>query len=481
MWPSVGSDIGHTPAMRLQGVITTGIYCRGNCTARPNPDNVRPVRNAAAALASGYRPCLLCRPDRLPGLGLETPSAEVAHAVRLIADGFLDRATTDVLAERIGYSTRQLVRLFHEHVGASPDFVARARRAHLARRLLDESDLSIPNVASAAGFSSTRQMTRVMRDLFRFSPSQLRAKRRRDDRLEPLDGGLRLRLPFEGSLDVPRLIDYLAARAIPGVETVVEGVYRRTANTCGYPGVIELLPAHRDGHVEAILHLATFGSIVEQVSRARALLGLDADAEGARRHLRRDPLLGPLIRRRPGLRLPGAWDRFETAVRIIIGQQVSVAGASTVTGALAERFGASIDTPLPDGLARMFPGPAALAQLEPRDLAMPRARARTVRSFAAAVASGQLDLLGRATLEETVAELVALPGIGPWTAHFIAGRVMGHADAFPASDLGLRRSASALLGVSELISARDLDQLAEAWRPFRSTAAAYLWMAEEKS
>ncbi|MFK7988632.1 MAG: AlkA N-terminal domain-containing protein [Sandaracinaceae bacterium] len=464
--------------MRLQGVTTTGIYCRATCTARPRQENVRPMRNAVEAMSSGYRPCLLCRPDRLPEIGLGAPSVEVAFALRLIADGYLDDATTDALATRIGYSRRHLVRLFEEHVGASPDFVARARRAHLARRLLDESGASIASVAFASGFRSVRQMNRVMRRLFGFSPSELRKKRRAHDRLDPLDGGLRLRVPYPGPLAVPDVISYLGARAIPGVESVVDGRYRRTMRTCGFPGVVEVAPGDEQT-LEVTMHLATFGSILDQVERVRGLFGLRRDGREAEAALAQDRLLGPLVRRRSGIRLAGAWDRFETAVRIIVGQQVSVAGATTVTGRLATRFGEAIDLPLPGPLCRIFPTPAALAEADDADFDMPRSRARTIRAFAAAVATGELDLARVDPLEETLARLQALPGIGPWTANLIAARVMNHGDAFPSSDLGLRRAAGAQLGRDAPLSTAELESLAESWRPFRATAAAYLWMSEE--
>ncbi|HEX5053379.1 MAG TPA: AlkA N-terminal domain-containing protein [Planctomycetota bacterium] len=467
--------------MQLQGVTTTGIYCRADCTARPRPGNVRPVRNALAALAAGFRPCLLCRPDRLPDLGLDGATLappEIAHAVRMIAEGYLDEASTEQLATRIGYSTRHLVRLFEQHIGATPDFVARALRAHLARRLLDESDLSITQVALAAGFSSIRQMNRVMRELFGFAPSVLRAKRSRGVALDALDGGLRLRVPYRGALDARRLIGHLAARATPGVEAVENGSYWRTLNTCGHPGVLQVRDPGCGGHLEAVLHLATFGSIVEQVERVRNLFGLHRDAEGAEKLLRRDALLGPLVRRQPGLRLLGAWDRFETAVRIVVGQQVSVRGASTVTGRLAERFGERVPVALPGRLRFLFPSAGALAKAGTRDLGMPEARARTIVHLAARVASGELDLSRPAPLEQTLATLQAVPGIGPWSAHLIAARVMGEPDAFPASDLGLRKAAATLLGRTEPVAVRELEELAQAWRPHRSTAAAYLWMAE---
>lgn len=465
--------------MKLQGVVTTGIYCRATCTARPDPRNVRPMRNAVEAMASGFRPCLLCRPDRLPGLGLEQPASEVAYALRLIADGYLDRENTDTLAERIGYSTRQLARLFAKHVGASPDFVARARRAHLARRLIDETELSITRIAEAAGFSSIRQMNRVVRELFGFAPTELRGKRTRGEPLQPLDGGLRLRVPYRPPLPSGALIEYLGARAIPGVETVHEGVYRRTMNTCGFPGVVEVQGRARGNDLEATMHLATFGSILDQVDRIRSLFALDTDDTLGRAKLRRDRWLGPLVRRAPGLRLPGAWDRFETAVRIIVGQQVSVAGASTTLGKIVSRFGEPVAVPVGGGLSSLFPSPEALASADESAFGMPSARARTIRGFAAAVASGELDLAATRSLEATIEELCRLRGVGPWTAHLIAARVYGQNDAFPSSDLGLRRSAARLLGKSEPVSASALDELAEGWRPHRSLAAAYLWIAAD--
>jgi len=462
----------------LQGVVTTGIYCRADCVGRPKPENVRPVRNAVSALAQGFRPCLLCRPDRLPDSDAEPADVEVAHALRLIAEGYLDDADTTQLADRIGYSVRHLVRLFEQQVGASPDFVARARRAHLARRLLDESNMAIASIAFAAGFSSVRQMNRVMRDLFGFSPSALRAKRSRGEPLAALDGGLRLRVAYAGRLNGRQTIDYLGARAIPYVEAVQDGTYRRTMRTCGFPGVVEVTDPEDGRHLSATLHLATFGSIIDEVERIRGLFATRRGGADALRVLRRDPLLGPLVRRRPGLRMPGAWDGFETAVRIIVGQQVSVAGASTVTGRIAERFGERIDASLPGGLKYLFPSPEVLAKAKPRGFSMPQARAETVVGFAAAVANGDIDLTRVAPLDQTVAALTKLRGMGPWSAHLIAGRVMGAADAFPASDLGLRRAAARLMGRSEPLSATELEQRAAPWRPFRATAAAHLWMSE---
>lgn len=462
--------------MQIQGVATTGIYCRADCRARPNAENIRPMPNVIAALAAGYRPCLRCRPDRLPDMGLTETSPQVAHALRLVADGYLDDACSEDLARRVGYSARQLTRLFEAEIGASPDFVARACRAHMARRLLDESDLKVTDIAFAAGFQSIRQMNRVMRDLFGFSPSELRRKRRRGDVLEALDGGLRLRVPYHGVYNVERMIAYLSSRGIPGVEEVVGDVYRRTINTCGHPGVVEVQDAGDGQHLEVTLHLATFASVLEQVRRVRSLFGLTRDDHGAEAALGRDAHLGPWLRACPGLRLPGAYDAFETSIRVLIGQQVSVAGASTVCGRLVARLGERIDAPLPGSLHSLFPTANAIAAADVSVLDMPKARARAIIGFAQAVATGELDLYARESLEDTRRRLQAFPGIGPWSADLIAARAMDHTDAFPASDLGLRKSAARAFGREEIVSARELEQRSLSWRPWRTTAIAYLWM-----
>ncbi len=436
--------------------------------------------NVIAAMAAGYRPCLLCRPDRLPDLGLGDTSPQVAHALRLIVEGALDHTSGAELATRVGYSQRQLTRLFEAELGASPDFIARACRAHLARRLLDESDLSITKIAFTAGFSSIRQMNRVMRELFGFAPSALRAKRRRGDALDPLDGGLHLRIPYDEPFDARRTIAYLASRAIPGVSEVEDGTYRRTINACGYPGVAEVCDG--DGSfLRVTLHLASFGSILEQVQRARSLFGITRHDAAAYPALRRDEIIGPLVRRRPGLRLPGAWDRFETSIRILVGQQISVAGASTVCGRLVKRFGQRIEIPLRGSIHSLFPTATALSQAAPEDLDMPRARGRAIIGFARAVASGQLDLYRADPLPQTLAALEALPGIGPWTANLIAARVFDQPDAFAASDLGLRKAVTQRLQLPERISTSRLDRLSQDWSPWRSTAIAYLWMSEDLS
>ncbi|MEM8708269.1 MAG: AlkA N-terminal domain-containing protein, partial [Actinomycetota bacterium] len=395
-------------------------------------------------------------------------------AVHLIADGFLDRFDEAALADRVGYSARQLRRLFEQHVGASPDFVARSRRAHFARRLLDETDLSMTVIAGAAGFGSVRQMNRVMEQIFRFTPKELRGKRRKRDVLD-VDGGLRLRIPTGALLDVDQIVTHLRPRLTPGVESLDGTVYRRTVNTCGHPGVVEIDLAAGADHVELVAHLPSFDSIVDEVARVRHMFGFDDDLAAAHHQLAADPELGRLVRRRPNLRVVGGWDRFETAVRVIIGQQVSVVGATTTTGGLVERHG----TPLPApalGLTHLFPTPEQLAPLAAGDTdeGMPRRRAQTIGGLAEAVLDGRVDLFA-ADPAELRAQLVALPGIGPWTAEVVAMRALRDPDVFPAGDLGIRQAVAALDDTDDLPDEAACRERASGWSPHRSLAAQHLW------
>jgi len=460
--------------MVVQAVATTGIYCRPECGARPLPGNVSPVASAVAAEALGYRPCLRCRPDRRPtDICVGGAPAPVAHALDLISGGFLDRFDDDALAAAIGYSTRQLRRLFERHVGATPAFVARSRRAHFARRLLDETNLAMTIIAGAAGFGSVRQMNRVVESIFGFAPSVLRSKRRRGDVLT-VDGGLRLRLPFVEPLDRRAALAHLAPRVTPGVEALDGTVYRRTLMVCGNPGLVEIDLGGDAPHLEMRAHLPSFDSIIDDVGRVRAMFGLDDNALTAETRLGADPLIGELVRRRPGLRVVGGWDRFETAVRVIVGQQVSVAGATTVTGRLAERHGAPLSGSAL-GLDRLFPTPDRLTEIDPVGVGMPAARVAAISSLASAVVTSRLDLSGAAGVDATRNQLLDLPGIGPWTADVVMMRAMRDPDAFPAGDLGIRRAIAGLVGSATMPSEAEVRDVAEAWRPHRALAAQHLW------
>ncbi|MGH9001326.1 MAG: AlkA N-terminal domain-containing protein [Acidimicrobiia bacterium] len=453
----------------FSAVVTTGIYCRPGCPARPHPDNVRPYTTAAAAEAAGFRACLRCRPYRSPHtVGWSGPEL-VCRAVRLVVDGALDDANEAVLGARVGVSGRNLRRLFQTHLGVTPDGLARSRRAHFARRLLDDTDMAVTDVAFAAGFGSVRQLHRACREVFRAAPTELRRRRRAADRLSA-DGGLRLRLPFRGPLAWDSLLAYFAARAIPGVEQVDGRTYRRTIVVDADPGVLELAPGDEPDHLVVRAHLPHWAGLIHVVERARGIAGLDVDLGAATAHLAGEPVIAPLVAVRPGLRVPGTWDPFETGVRAIVGQQVSVAAATTMTGRIARRHGTPVPGLGPLGLSHTFPAPEVLADADLGGLGLVPARAKAVKAFAAAVAAGKVRLDGSVSLEGFVASVTELPGLGPWTAHYLALR-MGEPDAFPATDLGLRRAlARHAPDVSD-----PLPELAERWRPWRALAATHLW------
>jgi AraC family transcriptional regulator of adaptative response / DNA-3-methyladenine glycosylase II len=411
---------------------------------------------------------LRCRPYRMEppviGIGPEL----VCRAVRLILDGALDGKTEDDLGARLFVSGRHLRRLFLQHLGVTPDQVARSSRTHFARRLLDDTDLTVTDVAFAAGFGSVRQLNRACRDLFRATPNELRARRRKKDRLVA-DGGLLLRLPFRQPLDWEAMLGYFEARVIAGVEHVADGVYRRTVMIDGDPGVLELSLGGPD-HLLLRAHLPHWEGLIHVVRRARRIFNLDWDVEGST--LDADPVVGPLVRARPGIRPPGTWDPFETGVRAIIGQGITVGAANTIAARISGRFGVQIRGLRPLGLTHVFPEPSTLARADLSELGLTAARAAAVSAFARAVAGSNLVLDRSAALDVMAAAITAIRGLGPWTAHYLALR-MGEPDAFPASDLGLRRA----LSPGPLMAAGEIERVAERWRPWRALAATHLWLA----
>jgi len=452
------------------GVVTTGIYCRPICPARtPRRRNVRFYASAAAAAEDGFRACRRCRPEAAPGTpARQGTSAAVSRALGLIAVGALDGADVGALAARVGLGERQLRRLFLEHVGASPLAVAGTRRVHLAKKLLDETALPVTEIAFASGFASVRRFNDAVREAFGAAPRELRrgAARRKQAEFE-------LRLAYRPPLDWAGLLDFLRPRAIPGVEQVEADVYRRSVRTPAGVGAIEVRPGD-DGRHLLLRAPVSLGRAAGRLSAcARRLFDLDADPEPIAAHLRRDPELRKRLRRRPGLRVPGAWDGFELAVRAILGQQVSVAGATTLAGRLVERYGEPLPGAGSAAVSRLFPEPGVLADADVAPLGLPRTRARAIEGLARAVACGELDLSPTEDTEATRSRLLALAGVGPWTAEYVALRALGEPDAFPASDLGLRRALAD--GSGEAPSEAALASRAEAWRPWRSYAALALW------
>jgi len=454
------------------GVVTTGVYCRPVCPVRPaKPENVRWFACAAAAEAAGFRPCRRCRPEASPGTpAWSGTSAVVARALRLIAAGALDEGGVDGLADRLGLGARQLRRLFATHLGASPAEVARARRAHFARTLLDETDLPMAEVAFSAGFGSIRDFNHALRATFGRTPTALRRARGRRGPVAN-HGGVTVRLAFRPPLDWSGLLGFLAPRATPGVEAVADGVYRRTIAIGDGAGTIEVRAAAGEPHLLMRVRLARPERLLQVVARARRLFDLDADPVPIADHLAASPELTPLVARRPGLRVPGAWDAFELAVRAVLGQQVTVRGATTLAGRLVRAAGTPLDR-AEDGLTHLFPRPEALAHADLASVGVPRARAATIRALAVAVESGKVVLDASRGLEDAVARLAAVPGIGAWTAHYVAMRALGEPDAFPAADLGLRRALGN--GAGRLAPARVAER-AEAWRPWRAYAVMHLW------
>jgi AraC family transcriptional regulator, regulatory protein of adaptative response / DNA-3-methyladenine glycosylase II len=468
----IGSRARYTLRVEaFSAVVTTGIYCRPGCSARPRAENVRTFPLAAAAEAAGYRACLRCRPYRWPQSLSWTAPELVCRAVRLILDGALDRGSEADLGARLGVSPRHLRRLFSAHVGVTPDGLARSARVHFARRLLDDTDLTVTEIAFAAGFGSLRQFNRACQEVFREPPRMLRARRRKADRLIA-DGGLRLRLPFDGPLDWGAMVAYLAARAIPGVEHVSGNSYRRTIVIGGDPGLLDLAPGG-DDHLLLRAHLPHWEELVHVVQRARRLANLDFDLDAPASRLARDATIGPLLRARPGLRPPGTWSAFETGVRAIIGQQLTLTRANTVTGRLVERFG----TPVPGleqlSLTHTFPSAHAVASADLTALGLTPSRTDEIRSFARAVAADTVRLDGSISLDQLIASITAIDGLGSWTAHYLALR-LGEPDAWPTTDLPIQRA----LPPHAPHTATGLSELAERWRPWRALAATHLWIAD---
>lgn len=451
------------------GVTSTGVYCRSVCPARtPHQRNCAFFACAAAAEAAGFRPCLRCRPETGPGTpAWQGTSATVTRALRLIDAGALDDGNLEDLAARLGVGTRHLRRLFTAQLGVSPRAVALTRRVHLARQLLAQTTLPVEAIALAVGFASSRRLRAAFATRCGHSPLDVR----RVPAALAANGEIVLRLGYRPPLAWDALLAYLAPRAIPGVERIEAGRYRRTVRVDDATGVLEV--AHDAAHHRLILHVPTSLAphVAHLVARARALFDLDADPGVLAAHLDADPLL---TGRPAGLRVPGAWDPFELAVRAILGQQITVAAATRLAGRLVRAFGEPLAT-ADTTLDRIFPAAAHLARTGAAQIAaigMPVARGEAIRNFAAAVAGDGSFLAPATDLATAVARLTALPGCGPWTAHYVALRGLREPDAFPAGDLHLRRALAA--GGAPLTPAAALAR-AEAWRPFRGYAALRLW------
>lgn len=444
------------------GVVTTGIYCRPVCPARmPARDNVRFFPTAAAAQEAGYRPCLRCRPEvAAPTPEWNLGSETVVRAFRRIGEGALDSMSVAELAGEIGLSSRQLQRLCVEHLGATPAALARTRRLHLAKRLIDDTRLSFTDVALIAGYSSVRRFNDAIKQAYQRSPRALR--RQHTGAVNGQCEGIALRMNYRGPFDPSWLMDFFARRAIPGIERVDADGYERIFELEGDSGRVRVSFDTANDHMMAEIrhpHPRALGATLERVRRMFDLATDSAVVDG---HLAADAMLRPVISRYPGLRVPGAWDGFELAVRAVVGQQVSVKGAVTVTHRLVERFGEKRD-----GWVG-FPTAEALLHGDPAEFSMPRQRSQALKGLCEKVIRGELRFDGSMSTDALRDGLLGISGIGPWTAGYITMRALSDPDAMPAADLVLMRAA----GVAK---AAELEARAEAWRPWRAYAVMYLW------
>ncbi len=452
-------------------VTSTGIYCRPICPARsPKDENIRYYPTAAAAHAAGFRPCLRCRPEAAPGTpAWSGTSGVVSRGLRLIGDGALDRDGVEALADRLGVTARHLRRLFVQHLGATPIDVALTRRVHFAKKLLDETTLPMGQVALAAGFGSLRRFNGEMRRAFSRTPTALRKLSRSRSSGE---GSYRFRIAYRPPYDWAHVVAFLAARATPGVEVVDAGVYRRTIAVNGTAGTIAVSPADEGAALTLDVQFGDPRALLGIVERVRRIFDVGADPSLIAQQLSRDPLLQRAAAAHAGIRVPGACDPFEITVRAILGQQISVSAATTMAGRIASRWGKA----LPSGewgvgsgewrLTHLFPAPSQLADAPLEEVGILGSRAETIRALARGVRDGSVPFDGVSTIDA----VRAIPGIGDWTAQYVAMRALNEPDAFPSGDLILRRMAGDL-------TARELERRSDAWRPWRAYAVMLLWQA----
>ena len=449
------------------GVRTTGIYCRPVCPVKmPREENVTFFDSAAAAIEAGYRPCLRCRPESAPGMPVwRGSSSTVTRALRLINDGALDQGSVAMLCDRLGVTTRHLAELFTNHLGASAKTVARTRRLQFAKKLIDETSLTMAEIALSSGYGSVRGFNDHFVQTYSRSPGSLRKARLVSD------GSVELKVSFREPYDFQSLLEFYRIRAIPGVENVRVGnaseddaceSYKRSFVLDGKSGHLSV--SQSGNQLVCAVQGGSTSSLMRIMRKVRLMFDVDAVPEEINSVLRQDRVMRGLVKQRPGLRLPGAFDEFEIAVRAIVGQQVSVKGATTVMGRIADQYGTETE------FGRVFPAPGILADLDPASLPMPSKRARAIKLLAIAVADGELgfDMDEQAFYEQ----VIAIPGIGPWTAQYICLRAYSNPDSFLHGDLVIRKVAEKILGVS---SEKELINRAEAWRPWRGYAGMHLW------
>ncbi|MFY9487341.1 MAG: AlkA N-terminal domain-containing protein [Solirubrobacterales bacterium] len=453
------------------GVTSTGIYCRPSCPARtPKPKNIRFLPSAAAAQSAGFRACKRCRPDATPGSPEWDLRADlVGRAMRLIADGVVDREGVTGLAARLGYAERHVHRQMTAVVGAGPLAIARSGRGQTARILIETTALPFADVAFAAGFTSVRQFNDTIREIFATTPSELR-KRARPAATDAPKSVVTLRLPHRRPFDAAGLLAFLGHRAIAGVEEFDDqGVYRRSMRLPQGQAVVEFLASEDDLH--ARFHLGDLRDLGAAVGRTRMLCDLDSDPVAVDAVLGADSILAPLVDLSPGRRVPGTVDGAELAFRAVLGQQVSVGGARTAASRLTATHGEALERPT-GGVTHLFPTAATIAEIDPATQKMPQARARALIGLAGVIAAGELVLDGAADRQEARQKLLSVPGIGPWTVAYVAMRALRDPDAFLPTDIGVRNALTALGADGSPAAAA---KLAQRWSPYRSYALQHLW------
>lgn len=447
-------------------VLSTKIYCRPICPARTcKESNVRYYASAAAAAEAGFRPCLRCRPESSPG----TPawlgtSSTVSRALRLIGESGLGDSGIEGLAERLGVGSRHLRRLFLRHLGATPIAVAQTRRLHFAKKLIDETGLPMHQIALASGFGCVRRFNANIRKFYHRTPTQIRRLARQKES-QPGNQYV-FRLNFRPPYNWQGMLDFLSARCTPGVEAVEAGCYRRTICVNGNLGYFEVSPDNERHLLIARIEFGDPRSLFFIVERIRAMFDLNADWASVVATLGNDPVFAEKVEAEPGLRVPGSWNGFELTARAILGQQITVKGATALAGRLVAKFGQPFCGP--KGLTHVFPEPEILADAKLNTIGLTAVRAETIRALARAICEGKISFAGVVDSAAFLKRLCEIPGIGSWTAQYVAMRALREPDAFPSTDLGLLRTMN-------LRSFRELERRSECWRPWRAYAAMYLW------
>ncbi|MGB6068050.1 MAG: AlkA N-terminal domain-containing protein [Desulfomonilaceae bacterium] len=458
------------------GVLSTGIYCRPICPARsPKPENIVYFPSAAAAAEAGLRPCLRCRPEAAPGSpAWNGTSATVSRAMLLIRQGALNEGSLEDLASKLGVGSRHLRRLFQTHIGASPKSLATTQRILFAKKLLNEADLSVTQIAFASGFGSIRRFNAAFSKIYGITPSAIR---RRNTGTRTAEGGLfqcTLTLSYRPPFDWERILEFFELRAIPGVEFVAEGAYRRTIRINETTGMISVAHSAKENALLLKVALSDSRDLMSIVERVRRMFDLDANMTAIHDVLAADPVLERSLGKHPGFRLPGAWDPFEVAIRAVVGQQVSVKGARTILGRIGAKAGPHFESGDHLELTYFFPTAHELNTCDLGRIGMPGTRIRTVKALAEAVDREKLSFVVKGSLSDYIDQMTRIAGIGDWTAQYIAMRGMSEPDAFPAGDLGIVR---ALRQGDERITPKQILQRAEKWRPWRAYGAMHLWQS----